>query len=191
MNEVWKPVVGYEGLYEVSNLWNIKGVYYKLWILRKWFVQSSWHRYLSITINWVQKKLSISRSVAIAFIPNPENKPFVCHKKEDLDDNWALYNWTDNLFWWTHSDNVKDMYMKWRANNNFQLRHPYKWFYWKNHFLSKKVNQFSLKWELIKEWWSIADASKELWIKRSNIWSCCRKIYWFKTAWWFKWEYKI
>ena len=190
MIEEWKPVLGYEDRYKISNLWNIKSVYFKKWTYRKWFIQPSWHRYLSITINWVGKKISISRSVAIAFIPNPENKPLVCHKDETLT-NWALYNWLDNLFWGTHSDNAKDMYRKWRANSNFKLRHPHKWLYWKNHFKSIKVNQLLLSWEFIKEWWSIIDIERELWIKRRNIWKCCRKIYWYKTAWWYRWEYKI
>ena len=50
--------------------------------------------YLRIKLNG--KQYSIHRLVAEAYIPNPENKPCVCHK-----DNNKLNNSVDNLYWGT------------------------------------------------------------------------------------------
>lgn len=50
------------------------------------------------------KSYSVSRLVALAYIPNPENKPCVCHK-----DNNSLNNNVDNLYWGTHQENMAQM----------------------------------------------------------------------------------
>lgn len=50
------------------------------------------------------------RLVGIYFIPNPENKPCVCHKDDDRRNNRK-----DNLFWGTHKENSQDMVKKMRV----------------------------------------------------------------------------
>lgn len=62
-------------------------------------------KYRSISINGI--KFDIHRLVAISFLPNPENKPCVCH----VDDN-PLNNDVNNLFWGTHNDNMQDAVKK-------------------------------------------------------------------------------
>lgn len=47
------------------------------------------------------KNYKLHRLVALAYIPNPENKPYVCHK-----DNNPLNNSKDNLYWGTQKDNM-------------------------------------------------------------------------------------
>ena len=51
----------------------------------------------------------------------------------------------------------------------------------------KKIKQYSLEWVFIKEWNSISEASKILWIKRCNIWAACNGKR--NKAWWFKWKF--
>ena len=183
--EIWKDIEWYEWLYQVSNLWRVKSLNYartKLQWLLKPNIMSRWHSIVWFKQKRIKQEL-VHRLVALHFIPNPDKLPIVCHKEEKLDDNWALYNWSDNLFWWTQKDNIQDMYKKWRANNHLQVNHPWKWIKWWKHYLSKKIEQVSKNWEFIKEWWSIIDASNILLISSASIWKVCR---WErKTAGWF------
>jgi hypothetical protein len=98
-NTVWKPVVGYEGLYEVSD--NGKVFSLKNKILLKPFISVG---YYSITLrkNKQSKKIKIHRLVACAFLPNTENKKQVNH----IDGN-KKNNHVSNLEWCTASENNK------------------------------------------------------------------------------------
>ena len=49
-------------------------------------------------------RIQASRLVALAYIPNPDNKPCVCHK-----DNNPLNNHYKNLYWGTHQENMAQM----------------------------------------------------------------------------------
>jgi len=180
---MWKDVVGYEGLYQISdcNEW-VKSLNYNHTWMEKILNPGirSWYLFVGLCNNSKSKLLSIHRLVAIAFIPNPENKPEVNHK------DWnKLNNNLDNIEWCTRSENSIHAYKMWlRETNNFKVKHPSKWKLWKNHFLSKKVNQYDLKWNLIKEWGSMSDVKRELWI---YVYYCCS---WrLKTAGGFIWRY--
>lgn len=130
-------------------------------------------------IRW---KVSVKlRLVAQHFIPNPLNLPCVLHKVETLDENWVLYNGEDNLYWWTHSDNMKDMQRKWRSNGYF------KWKFWVDNPKSKPINQYALDKTFIKVWKTIRQVERELWIANSSITKCCN---WkLKTSGGFIWKY--
>lgn len=90
-NEVFLSVPGYEGLYEVSNLGNVKS-------LRsgKLLKQSSnkGYKYVSLTKEGKSRGFGVHRLVAMAFLPNPENLPEVNHKDETHDNNVL-----ENLEW--------------------------------------------------------------------------------------------
>ena len=78
MLEIWKPVKNLEGLYEVSNLGNVKSLNFnktgqtKLLKLQKYA-----NGYIYVHLK--HKKLKVHRMVAEAFIENPDNKSFVNH----------------------------------------------------------------------------------------------------------------
>lgn len=111
MNEIWKPVKGYEGLYEVSNLGNVKSLdrfvinhknkkqFYPSKTLKK---SKRKNGYLSVILskNNIQKNLSVHRLVAISFIPNNQNKKCVNHIDSDRSNNVL-----SNLEWTTHKEN--------------------------------------------------------------------------------------
>lgn len=188
--EEWKKIVGYELLYEISSIGRIKSLRYRNTtqeIILKNKKERAYSR-IWLSIYGDVKYCSIHRLVAQHFIPNPNNLPLVCHKDETLDENWLLYNWSDNLFWGTHKDNTQDMYKKWRDNSIFIHNHPHKWVFWKDHPRSKAILQYSFNREFIKEFESITEASRILWITASNITVCCNKEW--KTAWWFRWKSK-
>ena len=88
--EQWKPVKGYEELYEVSNLGRVKSLNYnhtgKERILKPGKVGNG---YLQVGLwkNGKEKRFLVHRLVAIAFLPNPEGLPEVNHRNEDKTNN--------------------------------------------------------------------------------------------------------
>lgn len=108
--EVWKPISGFEGLYEVSSLGNVKtlereiyNAQGKLHYRRKErLLKVNGSRYPSVVLCKDGKiyPKAVHRLVAQAFIPNPENKPFIDHIDTDPYNNRV-----DNLRWVTQQEN--------------------------------------------------------------------------------------
>ena len=97
--EEWKNVIGYEGLYEVSNKGNVRNV------RRNTLLKLSKTNYGYIQVylykNGIRTGLKVHRLVAQAFIPNPDNLPEVNHKDEN-----PINNSVNNLEWCDHKYNV-------------------------------------------------------------------------------------
>lgn len=94
MIEEWKDIKGYEGLYQVSNLGRVYSN--KSNKLLKSRLDRGGYSYLNLYNNGISKWYKIHRLVAIAFIPNPENKLTVNHIDEDKTNNVV-----SNLEWAT------------------------------------------------------------------------------------------
>lgn len=106
MEEIWKDIYGYEGLYQVSNQGRIKSLPKKdgFYLTPERFLQggiSNNYRCVTLCKNGKQKSFSIHRLVAKAFVPNPDNLPQINHKDEN-----KLNNRYDNLEWCTSAYNV-------------------------------------------------------------------------------------
>lgn len=102
-NEIWKDIKGFEGLYQVSNLGNVRSLKYRNQKLVKNLTpQTNNHGYKVVGLgeNGKTKFALVHRLVATAFIDNPNNYPVVNHKDEN-----PLNNRVDNLEWSTYSYN--------------------------------------------------------------------------------------
>ena len=94
MEEIWKDVKDYEGLYQVSNLGRVKSVSRNK--IMKLSVKVNGYKDVSLSKGNTKKHYLVHRLVAQAFIPNPENKPTVNHIDED-----KINNHVSNLEWAT------------------------------------------------------------------------------------------
>ena len=99
--EIWKDVVGYEGLYEISNIGNVRNFRGKLKVKRCNDATLGRER-VDLSKNNIPEEWLVHRLVGIAFIPNPDNKPEINH----IDGNPANNN-VGNLEWATHKENME------------------------------------------------------------------------------------
>ncbi len=103
--EEWKDIVGYEGLYQVSNLGRVKSLNYGRTRTAKVLVNKRiGHGYYGVNLYLSPGHPvthSIHRLVALAYLPNPQGLPQVNHLDEDKSNNDV-----DNLEWCTSKRNV-------------------------------------------------------------------------------------
>ena len=171
MNEIWKPIVGYEGLYEVSNLGNVRSLNYngtgKIKIL-SCIIHNDGYYIVNLHKDGKQKTYKIHRLVAQAFIPNPDNKPEVNHINEDKTDNRAC-----NLNWMTSKENIN-----WGTGIKRRCQEK-----------EIPVKQMNLDGTLVTIWPSATEAGKNGY-KKTSISACCRGEKYRKTYKGYKWAYE-
>lgn len=111
MKEVWKPVKGYEGIYEISNLGKVKSLsrikkcgwkdskpqITKEKILKQHIDNLGYER-----VKLLDGSKTVHKLLAETFLPNPDNYNEINHKDGD-----KLNNSLDNLQWCTRSENIK------------------------------------------------------------------------------------
>lgn len=98
MNEIFKDVKGYEGLYEVSNYGNVRSLYTNK--ILKPATKKRGYQYVNLYKNKKGKMYQVHRLVAESFIPNTNNLPIINHKDENSQNNNV-----DNLEWCTYKYN--------------------------------------------------------------------------------------
>lgn len=161
--EEWEDIVDYEGLYQVSNLGNIRN--------NKGKILSIGHTldgycYVRLNKNGKRKYPKVSRLVAIAFLPNPSNLPQVNHKDENKDNNYI-----NNLEW-----------CDCKYNCNYGTRNERR-----AKSQSKSVIGIKEDSGLIIEFSSMSEACRQLGISTGNMSNCCKDSN--KTLKGFNWRY--
>lgn len=99
MEEIWKDIKEYEGLYQVSNLGRVKRV--TTGRILKGRKNKAGYLLVGLCKSSVSSTKTLHRLVAQAFIPNPENKPEVNHIDENKTNNMVF-----NLEWMTTKENI-------------------------------------------------------------------------------------
>ena len=175
IKEIWKPIEGYNGLYQVSNMGRVKslernvvkgkgGLYKIEEKILKSIKKRDGYFQINLSKDGKQKTHLVHRLVAQAFLPNPNNLVEINHINEDKTNNR-----TDNLEWCSREYNC-----------NYGTR---------NERIRKPVLQFSKTDEFIKKWDSAREVERELNIAHNQITACCKKRKDYKTAGGYKWGY--
>ena len=171
--EIFLPIKGYEGLYEVSTLGNVRNARSKR-VLKPRPNEKSGYLLVALYKNGIAKGHSIHRLVAERFLINPLNKPQVNHKNTIKTDNRA-----SNLEWSTRSENIQHSWRTGLRENARKATIKTK---------SKPVIQYDLQGNFIAEYPSAHEASRQTGINRGSISSCCNGI--LKTTGKSKWQFK-
>lgn len=195
MEEIWKDIKGYEGLYQVSNLGRVRSLDHyrengtseyiqKGRVLKQATIKRNGYCYVTLSKKGKLRKFRVHRLVAIAFIPNTENKPYINHLNAIRADNRV-----QNLEWCTQSENVKYSYNIGNSKSPAYWKNKgdkMKWINEGKH--CKKVMQYDLNMNKISEFMNIAEAGRKTLTNRSNIVQCCKGR--VKTAGGYIWRYK-
>lgn len=177
--EIWKDIKNYEGLYQVSNLGNVRsiprqGAHKTLHILKPGRTRKNYLQ-VSLTKNSIQKPFRVHRLVAIAFIPNPNSYPQVNH----IDGN-KQNNCVENLEWCTNEYNMKESWRLGLRDNIYKKG--------KENSRSVIINQYNFQGEFVKKWYCVRDIERELNFDNRNICACARHKR--KSAYGFIWRYE-
>lgn len=162
MEEEWRDIKNYEGLYQVSNLGRVKSLDrtivgkngrvfpFKGKVLKPCKMSCDYEQVI-LANNGIHKNMLVHRLVAQAFLPNPDNLPQVSHK-----DETPYHNNVENLEWASAKDNI-----------NYGHR---------TELASKKVYQYTLDGVLIKEWKSTSECGRNG-FRQWSVAACCRGEY--------------
>lgn len=114
MQEIWKPIVGYEGLYEVSNLGRVRSIDRVIFVNNKKrkltgkLLELKCNRggyLICVLSNKKTKSIRVHRVVAESFIPKIKGKLCINHLDNDRTNNNV-----SNLQWCTQKENIRYAY---------------------------------------------------------------------------------
>lgn len=126
MEEIWKDIKNYEGIYQISNLGRVKRLsskdsrnHLRKEKILKPALNSCGYYHIGLSKDGIYKKKTIHRMLMETFIPNPNNLPEINHINEIKTDNSL-----SNLEWCTHYQNMNSGTVEKRALIN-SLRTKY------------------------------------------------------------------
>ena len=177
VEEIWRTAVvdgePYEN-YQVSNFGQILSLNYRNTGRAELMEPGEDKGYFRVQLfkNKEPKTCLVHRLVAEVFLPNPENKPFINHKIEGDEGkkiNMVFFNEDGSI-------NKEKTTIEWvtpKENNDYGTRNERIAKTMTNGKTSKKVLQFTLDGEFIREWDSTAECGRNG-FSQGNVAACCR-----------------
>lgn len=209
--EEWRPVKGYEGLYEVSSFGRVRSL--DRWVnhyrgnkkafrkgqMLKLRTDKDGYVRVGLCIKQKMQLAQVHRLVMEAFVPNPDNLPCVNHRNENKSCNIP-----DNLEWCTVAYNntyggrVEQIANKNRGQKRPQIGEKLRGIVRSEDTKQKSteakrpkmkpVLQYTLDGEFVGEYESVKEAYRQTGVHYGNICNCC--IGRFHTAGGYIWKYK-
>lgn len=167
----WRDVVGYEGLYVVSNDGYVKGV--KTGKILKFSHTYNGYPRVKLYMDAKGKEKLVHRIVADAFVDNHDNKPQVNHKNGIKSDNHI-----GNLEWVTQSENLSHAAKSGLIDISKMTS-----------VTSKRVIQKDMGGKILRIWDSMSEAAREMGLQVANISNCCSGR--IKSTGGYKWNLEI
>ena len=177
--EIWKTAIYdgevYEGLYKVSNLGRILSLnYHREGRAELMTPGERKDGYFQVCLrkNGESKTCLVHRLVAQTFLPNPENKPCINHKiqgKKGKSMNMVIFNEDGTI----DKERTTIEWATYEENNNYETRNERIAKAHTNGKKSKKVLQFTLDGDLIREYPSIMECERNG-FNRSSVCLCCQ-----------------
>lgn len=181
MQEIWKDVKGYEGLYQVSNYGRLKSfkVDSKGKILK---LTNQYGDYFAVVLQGKgvpRRSARMHRLVAEAFLPNPDNLPEVNHIDGDKQNNKV-----DNLEWISHSKNIIHSMTELHSHQIEKMVN------FNKHIRPKPIIQMDMTGKVLAEFETATMASRQTGVCARNILQVANKAPYRKSAGGYLWAFK-
>lgn len=169
MREEWRDIVGYEGLYKVSNFGRVLSLpknRFKSTRLRALVSDKNGYKEVGLSKDKKVSTKKVHRLVAEAFIPKVEGKNLINHKNGQKDDNRV-----ENLEWCTLQENATHA----KETLNVKRRG------------GRKVCQYTLDGYFVRRYETVAEAARNVGTTTSAIVLCLKRK--SKTSKGYQWTY--
>lgn len=190
----WRPVAGFEGLYEVSNYGDVKRLngysYYtdsigrkcKRFVKEKKLRLADVNKYKRVCLckNGEHFPVLVHIIMMQAFVPNPHNYPCINHKDENPSNNFIYVNPDGSVD--LEKSNLEWCTFKYNSNYGTASKRIAE-------KLSKEVLQYSIDGVLIKKWNSLSQIKQVLGFDIGNISNSINGNISTKYPYGFKWAY--